>query len=102
MVSFTQDIIGCWKKKKITKHCLNIVARNIYSYYRVLNSPSGMVQINYYNHLDSVLDSIQYEKDCDKEEGKPKKREAEAQNTAKKAASLGNEEKNKHELMPGT
>ena len=46
MGGITKDTIGCQAKNKIFKRCLNIVAGNIVSYYRVLNNPYGMVHIN--------------------------------------------------------
>ena len=64
--------IGCQAKNKLFKRCLNIVSGNIISYYRVLNNLYGMIHINEYNHLASLLASIHDVKDRDKEEGKQK------------------------------
>ena len=72
MITIVQDTIGRQAKKKILKRRLNLVAGNLARYSCVLEKPSDMVQINEYNHLVSVLGSIQYEKYCDKEEVKQK------------------------------
>ena len=100
MGSIMKDTFGVGAKKKIATLRIDILAGNVKSYDRCLNSEAQLIELRDMNELAATLGEIQAHKDDAKETRSEERKQKDTDKLLRKAADTAAERHKKDELLP--